>query len=150
MNGKGDKLRQGANLNAYWNNYDNIFRKRKKINDEDIKDEEPLELPDCSHSEYEKRIQSAIDLGHSIGLKPGRYDFTGEQVKYSPAMVQAIVEHGETSRKTLEKEFTPAQIEILERRTTRTNGKCCGGGCCTPEFPYDVKATVCDGAGAQG
>ena len=25
--GKGDKLRKGANLEAYWNNYDNIFRK---------------------------------------------------------------------------------------------------------------------------
>lgn len=26
--GKGDKLRKGANLNAYWNNYDEIFRKK--------------------------------------------------------------------------------------------------------------------------
>jgi hypothetical protein len=29
--GKGDKLRAGANLDAYWSNYDNIFRKRKTI-----------------------------------------------------------------------------------------------------------------------
>lgn len=27
--GKGDQLRKGANLEAYWNNYDNIFRKCK-------------------------------------------------------------------------------------------------------------------------
>lgn len=26
--GKGDKLRQGADLNAYWSNYDNIFRRQ--------------------------------------------------------------------------------------------------------------------------
>jgi hypothetical protein len=29
--GKGDKLRAGANLDAYWSNYDNVFRKRKTI-----------------------------------------------------------------------------------------------------------------------
>lgn len=28
--GKGDKIRPGANLKAYWDNYDNIFRKKKK------------------------------------------------------------------------------------------------------------------------
>lgn len=26
--GKGDKLRKGADLKAYWNNYDNIFRRQ--------------------------------------------------------------------------------------------------------------------------
>ena len=29
--GKGDKLRKGANLNSYWENYDKIFRKRKTV-----------------------------------------------------------------------------------------------------------------------
>ena len=29
--GKGDKIRQGANLKAYWDNYDNIFRKEPEI-----------------------------------------------------------------------------------------------------------------------
>jgi len=29
MAGKGDKLRPGANLKKYWNNYDAIFRKDK-------------------------------------------------------------------------------------------------------------------------
>lgn len=29
-NGKGDSLRKGANLSAYYNNYDNIFRREKK------------------------------------------------------------------------------------------------------------------------
>jgi hypothetical protein len=29
--GKGDKLRAGANLGAYWGNYDDVFRKRKTI-----------------------------------------------------------------------------------------------------------------------
>ena len=29
--GKGDKLRPGANLNLYWENYDNIFRKNKDM-----------------------------------------------------------------------------------------------------------------------
>lgn len=28
--GKGDNLRKGANLSAYWDNYDNIFRRPKK------------------------------------------------------------------------------------------------------------------------
>lgn len=30
QNGKGDKLRKGADLNAYWQNYDNIFRRPRK------------------------------------------------------------------------------------------------------------------------
>lgn len=29
-NGKGDKPRSGANYSAYWQNYDNIFRREKK------------------------------------------------------------------------------------------------------------------------
>ncbi len=29
--GKGDKLRKGANLNSYWENYDRVFRKRKTV-----------------------------------------------------------------------------------------------------------------------
>lgn len=29
-NGKGDSLRKGANLSAYYDNYDNIFRREKK------------------------------------------------------------------------------------------------------------------------
>jgi hypothetical protein len=29
--GKGPEIRKGANLRAYWDNYDNIFRKEKKI-----------------------------------------------------------------------------------------------------------------------
>jgi hypothetical protein len=28
MAGKGDKLRKGANLKAFWDNYDNIFSKK--------------------------------------------------------------------------------------------------------------------------
>lgn len=31
--GKGDSLRKGANLNAYWQNYDSIFRRRKTVLD---------------------------------------------------------------------------------------------------------------------
>lgn len=31
--GKGDKIREGADLKAYWSNYDNIFRKYKPKND---------------------------------------------------------------------------------------------------------------------
>ena len=30
MNGKGDKLRKGANVRAYWDNYDNIFQKKPR------------------------------------------------------------------------------------------------------------------------
>jgi hypothetical protein len=33
--GKGDKLRKGADLQKYWNNYDNIFKK-DKAKDENI------------------------------------------------------------------------------------------------------------------
>jgi len=31
--GKGPNLRKGANLNAYWQNYDNIFRRPKVVKD---------------------------------------------------------------------------------------------------------------------
>jgi hypothetical protein len=31
MAGKGDSLRKGANLSAYWSNYDDIFRRRKTV-----------------------------------------------------------------------------------------------------------------------
>jgi hypothetical protein len=31
QNGKGDKLRKGANLPAYWENYDRVFQKRKTV-----------------------------------------------------------------------------------------------------------------------
>lgn len=31
QNGKGDKLRKGANFPAYWENYDRVFQKRKTI-----------------------------------------------------------------------------------------------------------------------
>jgi len=34
VNGKGDKTRSGANPIAYWNNYDNIFRREKKTIDQ--------------------------------------------------------------------------------------------------------------------
>lgn len=33
QNGKGDSLRKGANLEAYWNNYDLAFKKRKTVED---------------------------------------------------------------------------------------------------------------------
>lgn len=33
--GKGDKLRKGADLQKYWNNYDRIFKKNK-MKDENI------------------------------------------------------------------------------------------------------------------
>lgn len=29
--GKGDKLRQGANLEKYWENYDRVFSKKKTV-----------------------------------------------------------------------------------------------------------------------
>lgn len=31
--GKGSELRKGANLSAFWDNYDSIFRKRKTVAD---------------------------------------------------------------------------------------------------------------------
>lgn len=34
MAGKGPEIRKGANLNAYWNNYDSIFRKKPETNTE--------------------------------------------------------------------------------------------------------------------
>jgi hypothetical protein len=45
MNGKGDKIRKGANLALYWENYDKIFRKKdraiKKIEPSTITDNKP-------------------------------------------------------------------------------------------------------------
>jgi hypothetical protein len=32
MAGKGPQLRKGANLDAYWNNYDSIFRRKPQPN----------------------------------------------------------------------------------------------------------------------
>lgn len=37
MNGKGDKLRKGANMALYYQNYDKIFRKKDQV----IKEEKP-------------------------------------------------------------------------------------------------------------
>ena len=34
MAGKGSKLRKGANLKKYWDNYDSIFRKYDKESEE--------------------------------------------------------------------------------------------------------------------
>lgn len=31
--GKGDSMRKGANLPAYWSNYDNIFRRKEILDD---------------------------------------------------------------------------------------------------------------------
>jgi len=54
MNGKGPQVRKGANLQAYWNNYDNIFRKKK----EELSDKDLEEMKDdadtMSHSEFIK------------------------------------------------------------------------------------------------
>lgn len=54
MNGKGPQVRKGANLQAYWNNYDNIFRKKK----EELSDNDLEEMKDdadiMSHSEFVK------------------------------------------------------------------------------------------------
>lgn len=47
MAGKGDKLRKGANMQAFWNNYDNIFHKKNiKLLPADHKTE---------HIKYEKQ-----------------------------------------------------------------------------------------------
>lgn len=53
MNGKGDKLRTGANLQAYWDNYDRIFRKKEELSDEDI-NEMKDDADTMSHSEFVK------------------------------------------------------------------------------------------------
>jgi len=54
MNGKGSKLRIGADLNAYWSNYDNIFRKKKEeLSDKDI-EEMKDDADTMSHSEFVK------------------------------------------------------------------------------------------------
>lgn len=37
MAGKGPQLRKGANLVAYWNNYDNIFRKEEIVHSKNKK-----------------------------------------------------------------------------------------------------------------
>lgn len=55
MNGKGSKPRQGANLELYWQNYDQIFKK-KKINIDEIKEEIDKE-PDISYSELQKILE---------------------------------------------------------------------------------------------
>jgi len=50
MAGKGDKLRKGANMQAFWNNYDNIFHKKNiKLLPADHKTE---------HIKYEKQPTS--------------------------------------------------------------------------------------------
>lgn len=46
-NGKGDKLRKGADLNAYWQNYDSIFRRPKAIDDGFGGEWHCCKRPDC-------------------------------------------------------------------------------------------------------
>ena len=54
MNGKGPQVRKGANLQTYWNNYDNIFRKKKdELSDKDI-EEMKDDADTMSHSEFVK------------------------------------------------------------------------------------------------
>ena len=56
MNGKGDKLRKGANLKAYYDNYDKIFRKQitteagTRCNEEKSKSTEPKREMESSPS----------------------------------------------------------------------------------------------------
>jgi len=54
MAGKGPQLRKGANLNAYWDNYDNIFKPKKEVLSD--KDEEKYldDKNSMSHSEFLK------------------------------------------------------------------------------------------------
>lgn len=47
QNGKGDGLRKGANLNAYWNNYDSVFRRPKVIEDGHGNEWHCCKRPDC-------------------------------------------------------------------------------------------------------
>ena len=51
--GKGDKIRKGADLNAYWSNYDNIFRKKDDMSDED-REEMMNDRDTMSYSEWIK------------------------------------------------------------------------------------------------
>jgi len=53
MNGKGSKPRKGANNQAYYNNYDLIFRKPKELTQEE-KDELEENKASMSHSEFVK------------------------------------------------------------------------------------------------
>lgn len=50
--GKGSKLRKGASLKLYWQNYDDIFKK-EKLSDEDITTYN-AHKDSMSHSEFEK------------------------------------------------------------------------------------------------
>ena len=53
MNGKGSQPRKGANNQAYYNNYDSIFRKPKELTTQER--EELAEAKDSmSHSEFVK------------------------------------------------------------------------------------------------
>ena len=53
MNGKGSKPRKGANNEAYYNNYDAIFRKPKELTPEEIEELERNKAS-MSHSEFLK------------------------------------------------------------------------------------------------
>lgn len=54
MNGKGPQIRKGANLQAYWDNYDNIFRKKRdELSDKDL-EEMKDDADTMSHSEFVK------------------------------------------------------------------------------------------------
>ena len=57
MNGKGSKLRSGANLQKYWNNYNSIFRKPKNLLTELELEEKKNNMSEMSYSEF-KKIES--------------------------------------------------------------------------------------------
>jgi hypothetical protein len=46
--GKGPKLRPGANLKAYWSNYDNIFKQSKVCNEKIL-----TNVPILVHTKYD-------------------------------------------------------------------------------------------------
>lgn len=61
MNGKGDKLRKGANLKAYYDNYDKIFKKQSTSNHHKIS-----ETGDKSQSTVIKRDMDAQTKTNAI------------------------------------------------------------------------------------
>jgi hypothetical protein len=79
--GKGDNLRKGANLQAYWDNYDNIFRRQTSnvyniqiLTSSGWKTQNTAESLELAKAHYFRIGESSTWTGHS------RIEYNGQSI----------------------------------------------------------------------
>jgi hypothetical protein len=109
--GKGDGLRKGANLSAYWDNYDNIFRHRANVVENKCYsyDEEAF------HSDIESPLENAVEA-----FLDDNPDFVGE--------TEIQIFEGEKQEFKASR-FLPPIVEYLQDRVYGENEDYCDRWC---------------------